>query len=65
MLILRSYQLIATAYNQPRDLKFVAVVEGWSLFTGRFMLYRLKLGLQNGGRFGQVVVHSGLTVHGK
>jgi hypothetical protein len=65
MFILRSYQLIATAYSQPRDPKFVAVVEWWSLFTGKYMLYRLKLGLQNGGRFRQVVVHSGLTLHGK
>jgi hypothetical protein len=44
-------------YNDhPRDPKFVAVVDRWSLFKGRFMLKRFKLGLKNNGRYRQVVV---------
>ncbi len=45
-----------------RDPKFVSVVDRWSLFRGRFMLQRLKLGLQNGGHCGQLVVKSSSTV---
>ena len=53
--------------DHPRDPKFVAVVDRWSLYRGSFMLWKLKLGPQNsvtvdkwsllGG-----VVNSGLTV---
>ncbi len=50
-------------YNDhPRDPKFVAVVYMSSLFRGRFMLCRPKLGLKNDGYCRQVVVSSGLTV---
>ncbi len=39
-------------YNDhPRDLKFVVVVDRWSLFIDNSMLLRLKLGHQNGGRW--------------
>jgi hypothetical protein len=38
-------------YNDhPRDSKSVAIVDMWSFFRGCFMLWRLKFGLQNGGR---------------
>jgi len=44
-------------YNDhPRNPKFVAVVGRWSLFRGNFILWNLKLGLKNGGRYRQVVV---------
>ncbi len=46
--------------GHPRDPKFVAVVDRWSLFRGRFMLQRPDLGLHNGGQCIQVVVNSGL-----
>ncbi len=50
-------------YNdQPRNPKFVAVVDRWSLFRGRLMFKRPRLGLLNGGRCRQVVVSSGLTL---
>ncbi len=43
-------------YNDhPRDPKFVAVVERWSLFRGSFTLWKLKLGPQNSGHCRQVV----------
>jgi len=52
-------------YNDhPRDPEFEAVVDRWPLFIGIFMLYNLKLGLQNAGRYSEVVVSSGLTVYG-
>ncbi len=41
--------------DHSRDPKFVVVVDSWSLFRGRFILYRPKLGLKNGGRCRQVV----------
>jgi len=42
---------VKPVYNDPpRDTKQVAVVEKWSLFTGGFMLYILKLGPKNSGR---------------
>ncbi len=51
-----SLYTVKPVYNDhPRDPKFVAVVDRWSLFRGRFMLWSLKLGLQNGGRCRQVV----------
>jgi hypothetical protein len=47
---------VKPVYNDhPRDPKFVVVVDRWSLFRGRFMLWSLKLGIQNGGRCRQVV----------
>jgi len=36
--------------------KFVVVVDRWSLFRGSFMLWKLKLGPQNSGRYRQVVI---------
>jgi len=48
---------VKPVYNDhPRDPKFVTVVDRWSLFRGNFMLWNLKLGLKNGGRYRQVVV---------
>ncbi len=48
---------VKPVYNgHPRDPKFVAVDDTWSLFGGRFLSLRLKFGLQNGGRCRQVVV---------
>ncbi len=44
--------------NHPR----IPVVNRWSLFMGKFMLWRLKTGLQNGGCCRLVVVSSDLTV---
>ena len=39
-------------YNDhPRDPKFEAVVDRWSLFRGSFMLQKLKIRPQNGGRW--------------
>jgi hypothetical protein len=44
-------------YNDhPRDPKFVAVVDMWSLFRGSFMLQKLNMGLQKGSRCRQLVV---------
>ncbi len=41
---------VKPVYNdRPRDPKFVAVVDRWSLFRGRFMPQRPKLWLHNGG----------------
>ncbi len=38
-------------YNdQPRNPKFVAIVDRWSLYKSSIMLLRLELGLQNDGR---------------
>ncbi len=42
--------------DHPWDPKFVAVVDRWALFRGRFKLQKLKMGLQNGGRCRQVVI---------
>ncbi len=44
------------------DPKFVAVVDRWSLFRGRFTLWKLKLGPWIRGCYSEVVVNSGLTV---
>ncbi len=42
---------VKPVYNDhPRDHKFVAVVDRWPLFRGRFMLSIPRMGLQNGGR---------------
>jgi hypothetical protein len=49
---------VKPVYNdhlRARDPKYVVVVDKWSLFGGIFILYRLKLGLRNGGRCRQVV----------
>jgi len=48
--------------DHPRDPEFVAFVDRWSLYRRNFMLLNLKMGLQNGGRYSEVVVSSGLTV---
>jgi hypothetical protein len=48
--------------NHPRDPKFVAVLDRWSLFRGNFMFQKIENGTPNGGRYRQVVVNSGLTV---
>jgi len=42
--------------DRPRDPKFVAVVDRWSLFRGSLQLWKLKLGPQYSGRYRQVVV---------
>jgi len=48
---------VKLVYNDhPWDPKFVVIVDRWSLFRGKFMLWNLKMGLQNGGRCWQVVV---------
>ncbi len=48
---------VKLVYNDhPRDPELVAVVVRWPLFRGNFMLQYLKMGLQNGGRYRQVVV---------
>ncbi len=44
--------LCTTTLGTPN---FFAVVDRWPLFRGRFMLWSLKLKLQNGGRCWQVV----------
>jgi hypothetical protein len=50
-------ETVIPVYNDhPRDPKFVAVVDRWLLFRGSFMLYKMKTGPQNGGRYRQVVV---------
>ncbi len=50
------WHTVKLVYNDhPRDHKFVAVVDRWSLFRGSSMLQRFKLGLQNGGCCRQVV----------
>ncbi len=54
-------------YNDhPWDLKIVAVVERWSLFSGhlcsKVLLWDIKM--LTGGRYSEVVVSSGLTVFG-
>jgi hypothetical protein len=48
---------VKLVYNDhSRDTKFVAVVDRWSLFKISFMLLQgLKLGIQNSGRWRQVV----------
>ena len=46
---------VIPGYNvHPRDPKIVAVVDRWSLFRGRFMLLKLKMGPQNSGCCRQV-----------
>ncbi len=49
---------VKPVYNdQPRDPKFGAVVDRWSLFRGGFYLKKLKLKLQNSGCCRQVIVN--------
>jgi len=44
-------------YNgHPWDLKFVAIVDRWSLLRDSFMLQKLKMGRQRSGRCRQVVI---------
>ncbi len=51
-----------TCVQRPFSIpELEAVVGRWSFFRSRYMLERLKLGLQNVGRCRQVVVNSGLT----
>ena len=48
---------VKSVYNDhPRDPKFVTVVGRWPLFRSSFMLYKVKMGPQNGGCCRQVVV---------
>jgi len=48
---------VKPVYNDhPRDQKFLAVVDRWSLFRASRILWKLKLGPQNIGRCKQVVV---------
>ena len=54
---------VKPVYNDhPRDPKVVTVVDRWSLFRGSFMLWKLKMVPQSGGRYSEVVISSGLTV---
>ena len=47
---------VKPVYNDhPQDPKFVAVVGKWSLFRGSFMIWKSKMGPQNGGRCRQMV----------
>ena len=62
-------------YNDhPRDPKIVAAVDRWSLFRGHLCYKRSKWDLKTvavidrwslfgGGRYSEVVVSTGLTVH--
>ncbi len=50
-------------YNDyPWDPKIVAVVERCVVVQRSFMYSNFQMGPQNGGRYRQVVVSSGLTV---
>jgi len=57
MALLENSCTVKPVYNDhPRDPEFVVVVDRWPLIRGSFMLYNLKLGLQNTGRYSEVVV---------
>ena len=45
--------------DHPRDPEFVAVDDSRLLFRGSFMIQKVKMGPQNGGRYSEVVVSSG------
>ena len=50
-ILLKKRSTVKPVYNyHPRDPKFVAVVDRLLFFRGSFMLYKGKMGLQNGGR---------------
>ena len=50
-----SYTVKPVYNDYPWNPKIVAVVERWSLFRGSFLLSKLKMWPQNGGRYRQVV----------
>ena len=51
---------VKPVYNEhPREPKFVAVFDWWLLFRGSFVLLKVKMGPQNGGRCRQVFVIGG------
>ncbi len=56
-----SYTVKPLYNNHPWDPICVAVDARWSFFRGGFLLYKLKMGPQNGGPCRPVVVHSGLN----
>ncbi len=61
LLINITYTVKLVYNDHSRDLKYVVVVDRWSLFRGSFMLLRLwdsKMSLWAGGSFSKVVVSS-------